>query len=81
MPDPKITDNQIRNCINVVIGENENGASWEKLSKNLRFDGLIPQIKRVLEELERSKRVYLKGKRYQLTKKGFEIYDILIKRK
>jgi len=79
MSDPKITDKQIRNWIIMVIGEDENGASWEKISKILRFDGLKPRLKQALEELERNKHVRLRGKKYQFTKKGHEIYDGLNK--
>jgi predicted transcriptional regulator len=75
MSDPKVPDNQVRHWIIMTVGDN--GASWEKLDRILRFNGPMGQLKRVLESLEKSGHVNLEGKRYQLTKKGREIYKIL----
>jgi Mn-dependent DtxR family transcriptional regulator len=75
MSDPKIADKQMKNLIIMTI--ETNGARWKKLDRILGFNDPMGQLKRVLEELEKSGYVYLKEKRYQLTKKGLEIYNAL----
>ena len=80
MSNQKMTDSQVRNWIIITIGGNEKGVSLEKLNKILRLDSLTPQLERVLGELEKSNRINLKGEKYQLTKRGREIFDALNKR-
>ncbi len=76
MANPRVSDDTIRDLIIETI-EPGDGVRWEKFERPFEKSNLLPRIKRILENLQKSGYICIKGRRYRLTKKGLEIYKVL----
>jgi hypothetical protein len=76
MTNPRITDDAIRDLIIQTIEPGE-GTIWKRFEERFGTINLLPRIERILENLQKSGYICIKGRRYRLAKKGLERYEVL----